>query len=233
VHPPLASAFGFQAPVAAPKAETSVPIEAPETQLRLTLRGIYLAGRGGDSGFAIIADAGGKDETYAIGDPLPGGAVLKEIYPDRVILERQGRLETLRLPRDQGGGRSVTSVSSGAGARSRGGGTLMVPPDAGRVLARYREKLLSDPQSVMDVVRAEPYRRGGRIVGYRVFPGRDRGLLAQVGLQPGDVITEVNGLGLDNPLNGLEIMRDLQNARQVTVKVLRNGVERQVSIDLP
>ena len=208
-----------------------LPIEAPETALKLTLRGVYLADDRRQS-HAIIADAGGRDRSYRPGDALPGGAILKEVYADRVILERNGRLETLRLPTESGVARTPGSPRSTVRRTSRSG-ALTPPPEAGQILAQYRERLLNDPQSVMDVVRAEPYRRGGRIVGYRVFPGRDRKLLSQVGLQPGDVITEVNGLGLDNPLNGLEIMRDLQNASQVSVKVLRNGVEQELSVSLP
>ena len=217
-------------PAERPEPVAEAPIEAPETSLRLTLRGVY---QGGGNGFAIIADAGGKDETYRVGDALPGGATLEEIYPDRVILKRNGRLETLRLPREGEAGRTGRTMHGDDRGRSAAAGRLQVPPKAGEVLARYRQRLLDDPQSVMDVVRAEPYRRGGRIVGYRVYPGRDRELLAKVGLQPGDVITEVNGLGLDNPLNGLEIMRGLQTASQVSVKVLRNGVEQEVTVSLP
>jgi len=217
-------------PASRPEPVATAPIEAPETSLRLTLRGVY---QGAGNDFAIITDAGGKDEAYRVGDALPGGATLAEIYPDRVILERNGRLETLKLPREGEGGRRARTMRGDARGRSAAAGRLQVPAGAGEVLARYRERLLTDPQSVMDVVRAEPYRRGGRIVGYRVYPGRDRELLAQVGLQPGDVITEVNGLGLDNPLNGLEIMRGLQSASQVSVKVLRNGVEQEITVSLP
>ncbi len=221
--------FG-QWPAEQPEPVAEAPIEVPETSLRLTLRGVY---QGGGNDFAIIADAGGKDETYRVGDALPGGATLEEIHPDRVILKRNGRLETLKLPREGEAGRAGRTIHGDARGRSTASGRLRVPPGAGEVLARYRQRLLDDPQSVMDVVRAEPYRRGGRIVGYRVYPGRDRELLAKVGLQPGDVITEVNGLGLDNPLNGLEIMRGLQTASQVSVKVLRNGVEQEVTVSLP
>ncbi len=228
----LVSAHLFgEAPTEVAPPASQAPIEAPETALKLTLRGVYLADDRSQS-YAIIADAGGQDRTYRPGDALPGGASLEEVYVDRVILERNGRLETLRLPTEAGTSHSAGGARSSVRRTSRSG-VLTPPPEAGQILAQYRERLLNDPQSVMDVVRAEPYRRGGRIIGYRVFPGRDRGLLSQVGLQSGDVITEVNGLGLDNPLNGLEIMRDLQNASQVRVKVLRNGVEQELSVSLP
>ena len=50
--------------------------------------------------YAIIATRGGANEKgYSPGDRLPGGAELKEIYQDRVILKHRGRFETLTLLR--------------------------------------------------------------------------------------------------------------------------------------
>ena len=73
-------------------------IDAPETQLNLQLRGTIAAGDE-TMAHAIIADGNGKDKVYFINDAVPGGAVLHEVYTDRVILNRAGILETLRLPR--------------------------------------------------------------------------------------------------------------------------------------
>ena len=220
----------------APPPPKDVPIEAPETQLRLTLQGVYVPQRSGGRAWAIIADASGNDETYVPGSALPGGATLKEIHKDRVILMRNGQYETLRLPQEmlddslnrgsvqRGGGVNRTRAGAAAGNR------VAVSPQARQTLSNYREKLLSDPQSVMNVVRAEPYRRGGRLQGYRVFPGRDRDLLNQVGLRPGDVVTAVNGIALDSPIKGLEIMRDLSSASEVTLQVERNGVSQSMTV---
>ncbi|MGB5261323.1 MAG: type II secretion system protein N, partial [Gammaproteobacteria bacterium] len=79
--------------------KTEVPADAPDTRLKLTLRGA-LASDDPENARAIIADTGGNDEQYSIGDILPGNAELSEIYPDRVILKRNGRYETLRLPEE-------------------------------------------------------------------------------------------------------------------------------------
>ena len=74
------------------------PTVAPETKLNLVLRGVIASGKASDE-LAIIGPRGGKEKSYAIGDKLPGGAELKEIYADRVILQYRGRLETLTLQR--------------------------------------------------------------------------------------------------------------------------------------
>jgi general secretion pathway protein C len=81
-----------------PEVRTS-PTVAPETRLKLTLSGVIAAADPQQAARAIIAGPDGQDKSYTIDDRLPGGAVVKEIYPDRVILTRSGKYETLRLLR--------------------------------------------------------------------------------------------------------------------------------------
>lgn len=69
----------------------------PETTLQLTLKGIY-SDPNQQQGSAIITVPGKADAVYLIGDTLPGGAILQDIYEDRVILKRAGQLEVLMLP---------------------------------------------------------------------------------------------------------------------------------------
>jgi type II secretory pathway component PulC len=56
-------------------------------------------------------------------------------------------------------------------------------------------------------------------------------LFAQVGLQAGDVVTEVNGLALTDPRNGARALQSLQSGEPVTLKLLRHGVEQSLSLD--
>ncbi|GMR08941.1 MAG: hypothetical protein BMS9Abin26_1952 [Gammaproteobacteria bacterium] len=81
------------------------PTVAPETRLKLTLFGVVAAkdnatGNAGDAR-AIIAGPDGKAKSIPVGGQIPGGAQLKEIYADRVILMRNGAFETLKLPKEK------------------------------------------------------------------------------------------------------------------------------------
>ncbi len=221
-----------KAPVVAPVPSTQ---EAPDTQLRLTLKGVVASGDMMEA-WAIVADRTGNEDSYGIDSPLPGGAILKEIYSDRIILLHNGRLETLRLPKTELKSNNNLRTSSNRRASSRRNhrrtassastNVNRLSVQATQTLKDYRYKLLNDPQSVMNSVRAEPYRQGGRLKGYRIFPGRDKQLFGQIGLEPGDIVTSVNGIELDSPLKGLEIMQQLSDASNVSVNVLRNGVNQ-------
>jgi len=209
---------------------SSVPVaqmtEAPDTRLNLKLHGL-LASSDPVEARAIIADGKGVEEAYAIDQKLPGNAVLREIYADRVILEHRGRLETLRLPKDEivSAMASRTAVQNTSRARGRGI-TQAGTADNAALLRQYRDALMSEPQTLMNLVNASPVtdRATGKLKGYRIRPGKDRKLLGRFGLKNGDVVTGVNGVALDNPIKALEIMRDLSTASSVTLDVERNGV---------
>jgi len=216
--------------------------DAPDTQLRLTLKGV-VASDDIMEAWAIIADRMGNEESYTIEDSLPGGAILKEIYSDRIILLHSGRMETLRLPQTELTGKNKIRNSASRRANSRLNSRRMnrssssnnvnrLSSAATQTLKSYRDKLLNDPQSVMNSVRAEPYRQAGKLKGYRIFPGRDKQLFGQMGLEPGDIVTSVNGIALDSPLKGLEIMQQLSSASSVSVDVLRNGVSQSFESSL-
>lgn len=205
-------------------------VKVPVTRLNLTLKGVIASERP-DIAKAIIADSSGHENFYAIGAKIPGGAILEEIYTTHVILNRNNRLETLQLPKDVPRSQSI-SRSGAARAYNRNIISSSSNKDARTLLREYRQTLKTDPQKLMDLVRTQPYREKGKLVGYKVRPGRDRRLLRKFGLRSGDVVTAVNGISLDNPINGLEILKKLTTASQVSVDIKRNGIKQSLSFQV-
>ncbi len=209
-------------------------IDAPDTRLNLKLRGV-LASSDPINARAIIADGKGMEDAYAIGETLPGDAVLREIYADRVILEHHGRLETLRLPKDAPDSVTPTSASSRHTAKTNFRAMQSTGnASTSALLRQYRDALMTNPQSLMNLLSVTPVndKGSGRLKGYRIRPGKDRKLLGRFGLKSGDVVTGVNGISLDNPIKALEIMRDLSKATSVTLDVERNGTMESFSFQV-
>jgi general secretion pathway protein C len=215
----------------AEKTPVQVPVDAPDTSLQLTLSGV-LASDDPEGARAIVADARREEKHYAIGDPLPGGARLSEIHADRIILERSGRFETLRLPKDTNAGAvNVGYTAPGNSVESNSG--LEAAINRSKALQRYRQELSSRPASFMNYVRATPAREAGRFVGFRLQPGREPGVLDELGLQPGDVVTTINGVQIDNPATGMKAMRELSDDQEISVTLLRDGEEISLNFRLP
>jgi len=202
----------------------AAPVDAPDTRLKLVLRGA-LASDDKQHARAIIADPGGQEEQYSIGDTLPGNAELSEVYPDRVILMRNGRYETLRLPEgDKLSGKTQDSHN-----------TLRQPAaSAAQRLQTVRQQLQKSPKSLYGLVRATPHKgEDGNIIGYALAPGRDPEIFEEVGLQKGDVVVQVNDIKLDNPANSAQALKSVQSGESVSVTVLRGGEELVLTLNLP
>ena len=170
-------------------------------------------------------DPKGKENHYAVGDPLPGGAKLSEIYPDRIILERNGRYETLRLPKEQ-----MKSRSAGRRTASRVGNSSA---NKAAAFTKYRSEVKQNPSAFMNYVRATPARKDGKFIGFRLQPGKKRSALKELGLKPGDIVTASNGVQIDSPAKGMKAMQALGEGETVNVTLLRSGQETSMQLNLP
>lgn len=203
-------------------ADSGDPSSAPATSANLALTGT-LAGREPEQGWAIIGASGQSARVYATGAALPGGTKLVAVYPDRVILDRNGSRESLMLPRLSGGaGSAMTPRVAGRQPSAS--------PDAS-LADSVRQLLVQNPQAGGDLLRPQPVFAGGSLRGYRVYPGRNRAQFAGLGLQPGDLVMAVNGAALDDPNRGLEILRGVGQGSAVTLTVERGGQQQQIAID--
>ncbi|MGH8461448.1 MAG: type II secretion system protein GspC [Stenotrophobium sp.] len=190
---------------------------APDTQLNLTLLGIFAGTRKEDSR-AVIAPQGGEEKPFAIGDDVVKGVNLQAIFPDRVILSRSGQLETLRLDRDKpntGGGFVASNDSS---------------PNLSAQLTQIRQQILQNPDKAAEFLRVQPAMSGSQMTGYRIYPGPNPAIFNGSGLHPGDLVTSVNGIQLDNTQKALQMLNDLSNASSVSLVVNRGGQQQTINV---
>ncbi len=216
----------FGTPSAHPAQASTAPIDAPETRLNLVLRGV-LSSHDPENARAIISEPNGNENFFRIGSALPGGAELAEIYADRIILKRAGRHETLRLPREGVEG-AVTTPDQPAASSVSGPSEEM-----GEILRDYRARMAEDPQTLLDLARPVPFSDANGFAGFRLFPGNKPTLFRELGLQPGDLVKEVNGVVLDNALRGAEIMQALNTQTQLSMRILRGAEEVNLMVDIP
>jgi general secretion pathway protein C len=185
---------------------------APNTSMPLILAGV-IADKDPNKGQAIIGATAASGKLYAVGAMIPGGARLHSIYADRVLIERNGALETLPLPRN---------APSGAGRSA-------APPPAARA-----EAVAQNSTVLAGLVHIQPVFNQGKLNGYRIFPGGARGTSAftQLGLRSGDLVVGVNGTTLDDAGRAMEILQTLSSSASATVTVSRNGQTQEVNLNL-
>jgi len=185
---------------------------APQTTMPLILAGV-LADKDPAKGQAIIGDSAAAARLVAVGSMISGGARLHAVYGDHVLLERNGHLETLSLPR--------------AGIKGLSG-PMQAPPTTRNAAAPDNATVLAG------LVRVQPVFNQGKLSGYRIFPGGAHGSSAftQLGLRAGDLILAVNGTSLDDAGRAMEVLETLSSSASATVTVSRNGQPQEVNLNL-
>ena len=194
------------------------PVDAPETRLQLQLLGVFQTGEQGQSPGAIIAEQGDNGKLYQIGDRLPGNARLEQVHADRVILRRQGQLETLKLesPGLDGGVQAVDRADKQQ--RSRGGDGSSESRD------RDGPAMSGDVQEQRQrIIRGLGLESSDQ--GYVIGESAPAQLLDRVGLKPGDVVVSVNGHDVGEKKADLAALREYHDKGSAKV-VIQRGSQR-------
>ena len=103
---------------------------------------------------------------------------------------------------------------------------------ATEVARTYRAKLYDNPQSLADVVRVSAVRENGELRGYRIAPGKEPEQFEQLGFKPGDLITSVNGIALNDPANTLRLYQTMRSASEAVFDLRRDDQPLTVSVSL-
>lgn len=202
-----------------------VPVDAPDTRLKLVLSGVFAASDQAVS-MAIISQKGQKDKTYHVGDVLPGNVKLHQIYSDRVILSRGGKLETLRIKKKENNLIQKATLRPG---RPKARNTIHRP--ASSRIKNVKKMFKSSPQELWKHIRITPVMKDGKVNGYH-FNHNDKQFMRDIGLKPTDVITAVNGQPVTNMNTMMATMNKLDSMSELNLDLLRNGVAQSISISL-
>ncbi|MGK0499965.1 MAG: general secretion pathway protein C [Oceanicoccus sp.] len=81
----------------------------PTTQLKLLLRGAFTSSTPSQAS-AIIEGSDGQTRSYKVGSQVYGQAKVHSVFADHVVLDRNGRLETLLFPLPSSAGSAASSA---------------------------------------------------------------------------------------------------------------------------
>lgn len=200
--------FGVLGRIAAPVAAAPTP---PPSPLMLSLIGTFLTG--GQEPYAIIEDKKkNEQEMFLLGDSVFSQATLKKIYLDRVEVERNGKVEVLRLDEIAG--------NSGAGIISSGSDDFVIEE-------AELDKGLENLPLLLTQARAVPYFKDGRSIGLRLFAIKTGSLYEKVGLKNGDILKTINGNNLGDISQALKLFEQLKSERSIGLTLERDKQERE------
>jgi type II secretion system protein C len=220
--------------------------EAVKTDLPIKLLGtIY----GGDpySGIAIVENTGKRTiNSFMVGDSLARDASVKEVRRERIIIDRNGRLEyaDVERPEPPKNRRERKTARPAAVAGISPIATEPPPPtfkeegferkgnDISMAQA-YRQKLLTtDFTKVLQDAKASPNMVGGELKGFVLTRIRKDSIYEKAGLQNNDIVEEVNGVPLTDVAQAIKLLNSLRNESRIDVRVNRGGTTTTLNMNV-
>ncbi|MGD9764255.1 MAG: type II secretion system protein GspC [Candidatus Binatia bacterium] len=221
--------FNSVKPAAAPAAAAP----AVATQLKLKLWGTAVFGNGGS--YSIIEDLGARKQgVYGVNSSVPGGATVKSIEWERVVLLHNGKDEILNLEKQStvlGAARSATGAAAPAPA-APAGGIQQTSENEFSVSRAEVDSALENMSQLFTQVRAVPHFEGGQSVGFRLFAIRRGSLFDRIGLKNGDIIRSINGSEMNDPSRAVTLLQELRDAQNLEVEITRNQQPQKLSYSI-
>lgn len=196
---------------------------AQVTGLALQLFGTRI-NEGSGQGSAIIATPDGIQSSFAVGDEVMPGVMLKAVSYDHVVIDRGGRAETLFLDQSASGGGAPGAPVAGAPSPGAPGQPMASTPP-GPLPAPSAGILQRD-------VSFAPRSDGGRMTGLVVSPRGEGPGFAAAGFQPGDIITQVNGRPVTSASDIQALQAQLRPGARISLMVERGAATVPIAVTL-
>lgn len=200
-------------PAAASAPAPAPPPDAPPTGSVAEIRLHGVMGTG-DDGAAIVSTGAAAQRLVRIGRDVVPGVPLLAVAADHILVRENGREVRLAFAENGPSSAAEPAGAPGAGAPSGRRG------DA----ASRRESL--EYQAALAPVRVD-----GRHAGYRFRSGSMPEMFRDAGVQDGDVVLRVGGLGLEDADDVAGIPRRIRQRGRVEIEILRDGERRTIIMD--
>ncbi len=222
---------------AVPQPPKTAPIKPPIKPapkllepLGVTLKGIMITGDDTTNMAVIENNKTSKSKNYRVGDKLEDAQLIRIMKNKVSIIRSNGQQETLyvnkrdaqldQLVQPQGDwSTSITKLQEGMYA---------VDPNAFVLKIRNLSQFI-------DMLNLTTVYRAGKSIGVRVGKVQTGSLATALGLQMGDIITQVNETAADTTDNRYAIYQNISKLKldeTITVHIQRNGIEQVISYTL-
>ena len=189
----------------------------PISSLNLVLTGVIASASGG---YALISVNGQSQEPFGVGQTVTGNAVLQAVYPDRVVIQRNGVLESLML---EGAEKSPTEQWVPPAAASR-------PPavSANAVRETGVNRYMVEREQLAAQMRTPDFLRQATMIpsksgGFQMQQIQAGSLYEKLGLRAGDVIKVVNGQPVNSAEDAIRLYQQMPSVGAVQIEITRDG----------
>ena len=218
-------------------------LEVPsiETQLSLLLMGVI------ESNYDQLARAfisvNNKQDIYAVGASLPAGdgVSLAKVMKEGVVINNKGTFEMLYF--DQNAPHPTPHYAASAATATISPQAMLdweadhadpeEPEKSQRPTVTFPDQAITAlSRSVSNAVALNTYNESGKMVGFKLSPGRDADKFKALGLQANDVVIAINDWPVNSPEKVLALYQNLGERNSATLHIKRGAYVVTVDVTM-
>lgn len=179
------------------------------------------------AGGAAEIESDGAARLYRQGELLAGSAMrVSWVLDDAVLLERNGYYRLLSRRSDGRFRPALATTTASIEGAEPGAPPMLIDRrgdrDTTRIASDYRRRLYSNPLALVGSIDVKVVRQGGG-KRFRLAPGGDPEAFAALGLEEGDEIIALNGIGIGEIEALTDLYQELANASHLAATMQRGG----------
>jgi type II secretion system protein C len=180
---------------------------------------------------ALVEDQGGGRKLAVKKDEVFFDGKYQALKVDRkkfcFQVKSTQEFEYIQIPEE--GGFVGAGLAMGGGPRE---GISVVGENQFQIQQNFLESQLNDLSNVLQTAKAVPAIEGGKMKGFLIQSIDEDSVFATLGLGAGDVLSQVNGIVLDNAGKGLEAFTALKGSKKIELTITRGGKEQTLSYEV-
>lgn len=234
----------LQIEIPKPKSEKEIEDELMLAAVQpLSLKGVWI-GKSNDDMYAIIDKGSNKGVwSYGLGEIVERGLAVAEISPNSVTLKKNDYVFTLKLfakgyERQSSGTSSPVTANQPSGKAPSSAPSQASPAQSPTELAKGIKKEGRNvviPKELAERIKADNtivstsiavkgnIDKDGKFNGYKIVSVDKGSIMDKIGIQPNDIIQEVNGYRLTSQEEAQRAYNELKNSTSFEVKVMRKN----------
>jgi type II secretion system protein C len=198
--------------------------------------GAYLVlgaiGSGADSNGVVLLKRRQNDSAFAVkvGTEVEKGIIVFKLS-DRFVYFKRGT-EMIRVKIGDELEQYAKGTSSGLPGLS-GKPEIEVRDNKVTMSAKYKDHLVKHELSrILMQAAAVPFYQNGVLEGFKMVDIDDDSIYDQVGLEDGDIVTEINGQKLSDVGMAIKVLNSLREAKQAEIRFIRAGNDKSIEVSV-
>lgn len=184
-----------------------------------------------DDGFVILQERG-QSKTHTISkNEVFKGYKLISIKSNFILFEKDDKIFKLFMENRKDNNKSVATNIQNRQVNDEK--PKIIKNDDNYIVQKQDiQNYTKDLKKIWNDIGLKTEKKNGKKIGFKVYKLKKNSVFTDLGLKKGDIMTEANGIKLDNYQNAFKLYNDINTIEQLRIKILRDNTEMELEYEI-